>query len=184
VNVSPWHALLAAAQSGAEWAWERIYRELAPKVRGYLIGRGAQDPDGLVGDVFLQVARNIGTFDGDEGAFRSWVFMIAHHRLIDERRRRTRRPTEPLPADLEEAAYGCDQSAEAAAMVKLATDEILELLDGLTDDQREVLVLRIFGDLTVDQVAEIVGKRPGAVKALQRRGLRALERRLRGGVPL
>jgi RNA polymerase sigma factor (sigma-70 family) len=90
--VSPWESLLAAAQTGAEWAWDRIYRDLAPPVRGYLVAHGAVEPDDLLGEVWLQVARNIGTFAGDEAGFRSWVFMVAHHRLIDERRRRARRP--------------------------------------------------------------------------------------------
>ncbi len=182
MTFDPWQSLLGAAQAGADWAWERIYTELAPKLRGYLVTRGAADPDGLVGDVFLQVARNIRTFRGDEDGFRSWVFMIAHHRLIDERRRRSRRPTEPLPDD--PAALGTTESAETTAMVRIGDDEIRRLLEGLTSDQREVLLLRIFGDLTVEQVAAIVGKRPGAVKALQRRALRALERRITTGVPL
>jgi len=48
-------------QSGAEWAWDRIYKDLAPKVRGYLVSLGSDDPDNLLGEVWLQVARNIGT---------------------------------------------------------------------------------------------------------------------------
>ena len=93
--LSPWDSLLAAAQSGAEWASDRISKELAPRVRGYLVSLGADDPDDLLGEVWLQVARNIGSFTGDEAGFRSWVFMIAHHRAIDEYRRRTRPPRRP-----------------------------------------------------------------------------------------
>jgi RNA polymerase sigma-70 factor (ECF subfamily) len=59
-----------------------------------------------------------------------------------------------------------------------AQTEARDLLAGLTLDQRDVLVLRIFGELPLEQVAEILGKRLGAVKALQRRGLDALRRNL------
>jgi RNA polymerase sigma-70 factor (ECF subfamily) len=62
---------------------------------------------------------------------------------------------------------------------------VYELCAELSDDQREVLILRIVGDLTVEQVSLIVGKSVGAVKALQRRALTSLRRRVeREGVPL
>ena len=48
-------------------------------------------------------------------------------------------------------------------------------IDALAPDQRAVILLRIIGDLTIEEIARAVGKRPGAVKALQRRGLRRLE---------
>ena len=83
---------LRAAKHGAEWAWAAIYRDLAGVVSGYLANRGAAEPEDLTSETFLQIARNISTFEGDESAFRSWVFVIAHRRLIDSRRARQRRP--------------------------------------------------------------------------------------------
>jgi RNA polymerase sigma-70 factor (ECF subfamily) len=67
-------------------------------------------------------------------------------------------------------------SAEQVVMDQRSQAEARDLVEGLTLDQRDVLVLRIFGELPLEQVAEILGKRPGAVKALQRRGLDALRR--------
>jgi RNA polymerase sigma factor (sigma-70 family) len=75
-------------------------------------------------------------------------------------------------------------SAEAEALLEMEVAAVRRLLAGLTDEQRQVLTLRILGDLTVEQVAGILGKRPGAVKALQRRALRALEKNLPRAVPL
>ena len=180
----PFDSLLAAAQEGAEWAWERLYRDLAPTVRGYLVAQGAADPDDLLGEVWLQVARNIGTFVGDESGFRSWVFVVAHHRVIDERRRRSRRPETPVDDDAPDSWAGVVGPAEDDALTAVGAEQVLRLLAELTDDQRDVLALRILGDLTVEQVAEAMGKRPGAVKALQRRGLRTLRKRIEEGVPL
>lgn len=182
--MDPWDSLLTAAKSGAEWAWDRIYRELAPRVSGYLVSLGAKDADDLLGEVWLQVARNINSFTGDETGFRSWVFVIAHNRVIDERRRHGRRPEMTAGEDLGDGWAGVSESAEERALIEGETAEVLSMLAQLTDEQREVLALRVIGDLTVEQVGEILGKRPGAVKALQRRALRALRRRVEGRVPL
>ena len=83
--------VLVAARHEAEWAWRVLYEKTAPGIRSYLSFRGAEDPDGLVGDVFLAAARGIGSFEGEEKNFRSWLYSIAHARLVDERRKRERR---------------------------------------------------------------------------------------------
>ncbi len=70
------------------------------------------------------------------------------------------------------------ESAEAAALATLGTERVRRLLEGLAPDQRDVLALRVVADLTVEQIAEALGKSTGAVKALQRRALAALRRRL------
>ena len=168
-------AVLEAARAGADWAWSRLYADLSGPVLGYLRMRGAVESEDLLGEVFVQVARNAGSFEGDYPAFRSWVFTVAHHRLVDERRYRARRPV--VPGEISDAARGLGDT-EAEALARLATDEVVALLGTLTPEQRDVLLLRFVGDMSVDEVARIVGRRPGAVKALQRRGLESLRRSL------
>jgi RNA polymerase sigma factor (sigma-70 family) len=177
--------MLAAARVGAEWAWVAIYRELAPPVLGYLRAQGAAEPEDLLGEVFLQVVRDLERFAGDEARFRAWVFTIAHHRLVDDRRRRGRRPVEPV-ADDELVRAAASGDAEREALERMRADDVRAALEGLSPDQRSVLVLRILGGLTVEEVARVLGKRPGAVKALQRRGLAAVRRTISSllGVPL
>ena len=165
--------VLAAARLGEDWAWRAFYKELAPRVQGYLRARGELDSDDLVGEVFLQLARDLSRFEGGEAEFRAWVMTIAHHRLLDERRRRSRRPTEvAAPEELPEPLGG---DVEEEALASIGEEGVHRALAGLSDEQRSVLLLRILGDLTVDQVAYALGKSPGAVKALQRRGLEALK---------
>jgi RNA polymerase sigma-70 factor (ECF subfamily) len=174
-------ALLTAAQAGGEWAYERLYRSLAPAVAGYLRVQGAAEPDDLTSEVFERAFSALGRFSGGEAQFRSWVFTIAHHRLTDERRRAARRPVW-ADGEVPEAAAG---DVEDEADRRLATERVRRLCDGLAPDQRDVLLLRMLADLSVDDVARGLGKTPGAVKALQHRGLAALRRQMeREGVPL
>src|SRR4051812_36882687 len=155
-------------QAGHPDAWDRCFRDLSPAVAGYLRMQGAADPDDLTSEVFLAVFRNIESFAGSEANFRSWVFVIAHRRLQDERRRRFRRPSPSALDDLPEQASPAGD-AEAGALRALSNQRVADLVDHLAADQRAVVLLRIVGDLTVEQVAEVVHKSPGAVKQLQRR---------------
>lgn len=177
---SPWDGLLRAARTGADWAWAELYRSLAPKVRGYAVAQDMSDPDALVGDVFLQVARNISSFDGDESGFRSWVFTIAYRRIVDERRLRGRRLEDLTGEPPEPITRG--PTTEEVALGRMTSEGLAEVLALLTDEQRQVLALRVLADLSVDEVATITGKRPGAVKALQRRAIATLRRNLGEGV--
>jgi len=167
-------SVLDAARSGRPEAWERLYHALAPAVTGYLRMQGAAEPDDLASEVFLGVFRGIAKFAGDEGALRSWVFVIAHRRLHDERRRHYRGV--PTASYDSEPVAPATPSAEDDALRRLATDRVRAICAQLAPDQRDVVLLRILGDLTVEQVADVLGKSVGAVKQLQRRGLEAIRR--------
>lgn len=175
--------ILLAAQAGAGWAFTHLYEQLAPLVAGYLRMQGAVEPDDLTSEVFLGAFRNLGAFSGDDAALRSWVLTIAHRRLLDERRRLVRRPT---PAELDpERDTAPAGDVEREALAELDTERIRELLKVLSPDQRAVLLMRIVADMSQEQVAAALGKRVGAVKQLQRRGLDTLRRHLeRKGVTL
>jgi RNA polymerase sigma factor (sigma-70 family) len=175
--------LLEAARQGSEAAWQDLYDGLAPVVLGYLRANKAPDPEDVLSEVFLQVARDISKFEGEEPGFRSWVFTIAHHRLIDARRHSARRPVDLSPEAPEPRGRADDAAEEALAQIGL--EEVHRVLAALSEDQRAVLLLRVLADMSIEDVAKAVGKRPGAVKALQRRGLAAVKRELaRKGVTL
>ena len=176
MSMERFDSLLGAAREGDEAAWQELYDGLAPIVLGYLRANSAPDPEDVLGEVFLQVARDIARFDGDERGFRSWVFTIAHHRLIDARRHSARRPVE-LSAEPPEPGESADDAADEA-LARIGLEEVERVLATLSEDQRAVLLLRIVGDLSIEDVAKAVDKRPGAVKALQRRGLASVKRAL------
>lgn len=168
---------LAAAREGDAEAWAALYRDLAPRLLGYLRARGAAEPEDVLGEVFVQAVRDLGGFTGGEREFRAWLFSIASNRLIDEGRHRSRRPSDPAPAETITALAGVGD-AEVDALARLEGSEAIGRLRLLSTDQRTVLLLRVIGGMTVPEVARAIGKRPGAVKQLQRRGLERLRREL------
>jgi RNA polymerase sigma-70 factor (ECF subfamily) len=168
--------VLEQAQGGSERAWEQLYAVFAQPLRSYVVMRGADDPDDLVGETFVQVARNLARFEGGEAEFRSWIFMVAHNRVIDERRRSGRRPS-ILVAEHDEAGL-VSGDVEGEALDALGLERVRSMVERLTADQRAVLLLRFVGDLSLEEIANVIGRPVGAVKQLQRRALRSLKRGL------
>jgi len=177
-------SVINAARAGAEWAWAELYDDLAPLVLGYLRGRGATEPEDLTGEVFLHMVRDVGTFEGNERDFRAWTLSITHHRLLDDVRYRQRRPVEPADEEIvRHVAPG--GNVETEALSALGSEHVTRIIQTLSSDQRDVLLLRMIAGLTIEEIAGILDKRVGAVKALQRRGLANLRKRIsREGVPL
>lgn len=148
-----------------------MYRAHAPAVLGYLRGQGLEDPEDVLGDVFLHVARSLQRFRGDEDDLRRWVFTIARNRAIDDHRRRSRRPRGGGGMVPDRPVGHVDQGID---------DDLLEALRQLTPDQREVVGLRFIADLSLDDVAQLTGRSVGAVKSMQLRALAQLSRILGG----
>ncbi|MBA3606198.1 MAG: RNA polymerase sigma factor [Actinomycetota bacterium] len=148
-----------------------VYRDLAPAVLGYLRSQRVADPEDVLGEVFLHVARNLPRFRGDADALRRWVFTIAHHRIVDSWRRRRTRPV-VVSDDVPERA-------DDSGSVEIFDPALQQALDGLSTQQRAVVLLRFVADLSLHDVARVTRRRVGAVKSLQHRGLCALQQALR-----
>jgi RNA polymerase sigma-70 factor (ECF subfamily) len=163
---------VAEAQRGDGAAFREIYLALAPAVAGYLRSHGSADPDALTSEVFLTVHRRLPELTGGAKGLRTFVFSVAHARMVDEARARARGPqvVEYDPAD--DPRF--DPSAEDEAVVSLGAQSAIEMLSHLVESQREVLTLRVVAGLTLEETAQATGRTVGAVKQLQRRGLVAL----------
>jgi RNA polymerase sigma factor (sigma-70 family) len=164
-----------AARAGGGWAYALLWQALAPGVLGYVRGRAVPDADDVTSEVFLAAFQRIGQFEGNGSAFRSWLFTIAHHKAVDAVRRGPA-VREHLTEDVQDQRTM--PSAEHDALSRLGDEAVRELLDLLTDDQRDVVLLRVVGDLSLEQTAHVLGKPVGSVKQLQRRGLARLRRNL------
>ena len=175
MSIEAFESVLSGAQAGAGWALTVLYRDLQPRVLRYLSAREPTEAEDLASEVWLDVAEGIGRFRGDEGGFRAWVFTIARRRLLDLRRRSTVRRAKPVPLELLGGDRGVGD-VEEEALASLEADAALALIACLPPDQADVILLRVLGDLSVADVARIVDKGPGAVRALQYRALRSLAR--------
>jgi RNA polymerase sigma-70 factor (ECF subfamily) len=164
--------LVTAACLGDPGAFGEIWRLLAGRVAGYLRGRGVQAVDDVTSEVFLAAFAGLAGFRGDGAAFRSWLFTLAHHKAVDAVRRH--RPADPYDPETDRRATA---SAEDDALAGLEHSVLLEALAGLTDEQREVLLLRVLGDLPVRDVAALTGSTEGAVRQTQKRAVAALRAR-------
>jgi RNA polymerase sigma-70 factor (ECF subfamily) len=172
-------AVLAAAAAGDEHAFARLWRDLQPRLLRYFLVASPSAAEDLASETWLGVIRGLDRFQGGEPAFRAWVFTIARHEVLDWRRRAARRPVEDLPAaGMAELAAADDPAADALEL--LATRAALAQVTTLPADQAEAIVLRVVAGLNVQQVADLMGKRPGTVRVLTHRGLRRLAERLDG----
>ena len=170
-------ALLNRARQGSGQALRRLYDSLNGEVAGYLRVRGAPDVGVATNEVFYRAFSRLDRFKGNESGFRSWVFKIAHNLLIDDHRKRIRRPN--VVATLDPARHDTTGGdAESEAMARLNAMDVATLLDVLTESQREVMVLRIVAGLTVAEVADVLDRPVGAVKSLQHRAVESLRKNL------
>jgi RNA polymerase sigma-70 factor, ECF subfamily len=183
----PGHGLtaadLAAARRREPAAVSRIYSAYAPALFRFFmaaVGDRHQAED-LTGTAFVSAIEGLPRFHGPIEALGGWLFQIARHDLYDHRRRQARARIEPLEDNLNEVARvaGADDPEELA-IERLDAGRVVAALRELSEDQREVLLLRMAAGLSAPEVAETLGKTTGAVKALQHRGLASLARVLDG----
>lgn len=165
--------VLDGARRGEEASFARLWRELQPALLRYFRVAAASVDEDLASETWLRVTQGLARFEGDEAGFRAWVFTIARHRALDWRRRTARARSRAVP-DEQLAQRRADDDPAADALDRLRTDAALRLIAELPSDQAEVVALRSVTGLDVARVAEIVGKRPGAVRVLAHRGLRRL----------
>jgi len=162
---------LRGAQKGDETAFAVLWRTLQPAVLRYLrvvVGDTAED---VASETWLQAVRDLHRFTGDPTAFRAWLFRIARHRAIDERRRAGRRPEHPTD-NTETTTPTRDTATEV--IEGDSTTWALTLIATLPIDQAEAVMLRVVAGLDVATTAHVLGKRSGAVRIATMRGLRRL----------
>ena len=167
---------LDLAREGDETGFATLWRALHPPLLRYLAVRGNAHPEDIAGETWLQVVRDLDGFRGDAQAFRGWLFALARHRAIDAGRATAARPSVPVADPAAVAAHPAESSAEQHVVERDATARALDLVRTLPPAQAEMVMLRVVAGLDVQQVAELVGKKPGTVRVAVHRALRSLSR--------
>jgi RNA polymerase sigma-70 factor (ECF subfamily) len=173
----PFEQVLDAARRGEHWAVARLWRDLHPRLLAWFRVADPLDAEDLASEVWLELARTIGRFRGDEDGLRRLTFTIARRRLIDRRRKRARQATDAAtPETL--ADRPAPDDPEATATERLTTEAAIALVRTLPEDQAEAVLLRVLAGLDADHAARVMGKRAGTVRVLQHRGLKRLAQEL------
>ena len=163
--------LVALAQTGDPGALAGIWQRHNPALERYLVAGAGLDGQDLASVVWLEVARQLGQFSGDESSFRAYLFTVARHRLLDWNRQLQKERVVPV-SNLADRSSGDDP---AVLVVEAeATDKAVAIINQLPPAQAEVLLLRLIAGLDVAETATALGQRSGTVRVLQHRALRSL----------
>ncbi len=169
--------LVERAQKGDRDALEELYLIYFDRIYSYLhmsVGN-RHDAEDLTTQTFLKMLESIGKFRFQAAPFSAWLFRIGHNLAMDHFRAARRwQPEEdvPEPQGSEEA------SAEEEALQSIGRKSMLELIEGLSHEQQQVLTLKFVFNFGNGEAATILGKTEGAVKSLQHRALASLQKQL------
>jgi RNA polymerase sigma-70 factor (ECF subfamily) len=169
--------LVERAQEGDREALEELYLLHFDRIYSYLhmsVGN-RHDAEDLTTQTFLKMLESIKRFRWQSAPFSAWLFRIAHNLAMDHFRATRRwQPEEEVP----EPAGEAEPSAEMAAMQSIGRQSMLDLIEGLSQEQRQVLTLKFVFNLPNAEVATVLGKTEGAIKSLQHRALVSLQKQM------
>jgi RNA polymerase sigma-70 factor (ECF subfamily) len=169
-------SLVRRAQERDREAFAQLYEENFDKIYRYVvlkIGNKTEAED-VTQQVFLNAIKSISSFKWKGVPFSAWLFRIAHNQVVDYLRKKAKQATAPL----DESLASSDRSPELLIERRLDIEQLLSATRQLTAIQREVISLRFAGGLPIAQVARVMGKSQGAVKALQHSAIVALRKTL------
>ncbi len=168
--------LVRQAIEGKEDAFAQLYDRHFDKVYRYIyfkVGNRLEAED-LTHEVFFKALEAIGSYKWRQLPFSSWLFRIAQNEVIDYFRRQKKETT------LEEKILPTEDDPMAIAEQSLEREQLMAAVDKLSPAQREVIYLRFIAELSIAEVAQILGKSEGTIKALQYNGIVALKKILTG----
>ncbi len=148
---------------------DRIYRFV------YMYVEDKQAAEDITSETFLKAWEKITQFEMRGLPLGVWLFRIARNAVMDYYRKH--RTTMPLILH-EAAAPDLVLNAAEEAETRLESQRVRAALHQLTEDQRQVLILKFTEGLSTEEVAQVMGRRVGAIRALQMRGLQALQKQL------
>lgn len=169
--------LVARARGGDRQAFAALYEAYLDRVYRYVYFKvnGTAEAEDLCAQVFLKAWEKIERYQERGLPFGAWLFRIARNLVVDHYR--TRRPSESLDNP---GLARVDPAADVDGEVdrRMAFQNIRAALKGLTEDQRQVVVMKLIDGYSTEEISRAMGKKPGAIRALQMRGLQALAKAL------
>ncbi len=173
-------SLVLRAKERDEAALTQLYEENFDKIYRYIVLKigDRTEAEDMTQQVFLKAFKSISGYRSKGSPFSSWLFRIAHNQVVDHWRKKSKRATVPL----EETLVGSGNSNPGSDVErKMDIENLVAATKRLTGLQQEVVSLRFAGGLSVAQVARLMGKTEGAIKALQHSAIVSLRKMLAAG---
>ncbi len=167
-------SLVQRAQQHDQEAFAELYEEYFDKIYRYIalkIGNRVEAED-MTQQVFVKALHSISSYKWKGSPFSAWLFRIAHNQVVDYLRKKTRQPA----ITLNESFMASGDNPHSTTEKKMDIEQLMIATKELTAAQQEVILLRFNGELPIAQVARIMGKSEGAVKALQHSAILALRK--------
>lgn len=173
--------LVDRAKGGDAEAFGGLYDRFQPEIVRYLTHRtrDADAAEDLAQQVFLKAWQAIPRYEDRGVPFKAWLYRMAHNQMVDHFR--SRRPT----SDLEGLDLPVDSEAETLLLEGEMQEALKGALERLTEDHRQVLVLRFLMEKSAREIGEIMGRKEVTIRGLQMRALQSLRREIEsmGGLP-
>jgi len=173
-------ALVRRAQQHDQVAFAELYEAHFDKIYRYValkIGSETEAED-VTQQVFLNSLQAIGSYKFQGMPFSAWLFRIAHNQVIDYWRKRKHVSVSLDESMADTVVDNSGDDPARAAEIKLDAEQLLKATGKLTEAQREVIALRFTSELPIAEVARIMGKSEGAIKALQHSAVISLRKAL------
>lgn len=171
-------SLIRRAQRGDQVALTQLYETHFDRIYRYIVIKigDRTEAEDMTQQVFLHALQSISAYKEKGLPFSSWLYRIAHNQVVDFLRKKAKHATIPLDESLPLPA--ADGDPKYLVEKKMTIEEIVMATRELTAAQREVVSLRFAGELSITEVAGVMGKSEGAVKALQHSAIAALRKAL------
>ncbi len=172
-------SLIRRAQKCDQVALTQLYEENFDRIYRYIVLKigDRTEAEDMTQQVFLNAIQSIASYKFKGMPFSSWLYRIAHNQVVDYLRKKSRRITVPL----DETIPANEDDPKHMAEQKIEIEQVVTATKGLTKAQQEVISLRFGGELSVAEVARVMGRSEGAVKALQHSAIGALRKALGKG---
>jgi RNA polymerase sigma-70 factor (ECF subfamily) len=162
-------------------AFAELYEEYFDKIYRYIVIKigDKEEAEDMTQQVFIKALHSISSFKWKGVPFSAWLYRIAHNQVVDYIRKNSKRPDTLYDETL--VRDDIENSPEKMTERRMDIEEVLAATSHLTEAQREVISLRFAGELPTAQVAKIMGKSEGAIKALQHAAIISLRKALLAG---
>ena len=167
-------ALVRRAQKRDAEAFSQLYETYFDKIYRYCCLKlsNEMEAEDMTQRVFIKALDSICSYQCKGVPFSAWLFRIAHNQLVDHYRKHSKQAT----VQIDDLPIAAKDDPEKVAERRLEIDKVNEMSKKLTAAQREVISLRFAAELSIAEVANMMGKSEGAIKALQHSAILALRK--------